>query len=71
MPAHTAMAALALATMAGLAAWSVIHAGKDFDPEAFGIGAGALIFGGGTVGAGVMAARRWADGSRRIDNPDR
>ena len=71
MQPHTVLAAFALLTMSGLAAWSVVHAGRDFDPESFGIGAGALIFGGGTVGAGVMAARRWAEGSRRVDDPDK
>ena len=69
MQPHTAMAAFALMTMSSLAAWSVVHSGRDFDPESFGIGAGALIFGGGTAGAGVAAARRWVDGTRRIDDP--
>ncbi len=70
MTAHDAMAAFALAAMVGLTAWPVVHLGRDFDAEAFGIGAGALIFGGAGAGAGVLAARRWAQGSRHIDDPD-
>jgi hypothetical protein len=71
MQPHSALAALALAAMILLTGWSVVRSGRDFDPESFGIGAGALIFGGGSAGAGIVAARRWAEGSRRIDDPDR
>lgn len=58
-----------LCVMAFLQAYDTIHAGRTFDAEAFGIGMGALLGGGGMVSA-VRGWQRGGRGSQQIDNPD-